>query len=145
MHINEYPPSPLRRPIIDVCVRSACQHNVDGMGKSLVKLGKPSGTCACDRNACAHTSIILASTPPPPPAPLSATAPPPARPKGLFGRGLSTRILANGLQSMVFTVVWRYLHDKYVVPWREAAELREGESLGGTVGSRRSSDRSRQS
>lgn len=44
---------------------------------------------------------------------------------GLFGRGLSTRILANGLQSMVFTVVWRYLHDKYVVPWREAAELRE--------------------
>eukprot|EP00752_Nemacystus_decipiens_P004527 g4134.t1 len=49
---------------------------------------------------------------------------------GLFGRGLSTRILANGLQSMLFTVVWRYLHDKYVVPRREAAESREATARG---------------
>lgn len=34
--------------------------------------------------------------------------------QGLFGRGLRTRILTNGLQSILFTVVWRYLHDKYV-------------------------------
>jgi hypothetical protein len=26
-----------------------------------------------------------------------------------FTRGLSTRIVANGLQSIIFTVVWRYL------------------------------------
>ncbi|CAM9099308.1 unnamed protein product [Pylaiella littoralis] len=49
---------------------------------------------------------------------------------GLFGRGLSTRILANGLQSMLFTVVWRYLHDKYVVPTQKAADLREEKNLG---------------
>lgn len=29
--------------------------------------------------------------------------------KGLFGRGLRTRILGNGFQSIVFTVVWRGL------------------------------------
>lgn len=29
--------------------------------------------------------------------------------KGLFGRGLLTRILANGIQSMLFTVIWKYL------------------------------------
>ena len=27
--------------------------------------------------------------------------------KGLFGRGLRTRIFANGFQSVVFTVAWR--------------------------------------
>ena len=32
--------------------------------------------------------------------------------KGLFGRGLKTRILANALQSMIFTVVWRALAEK---------------------------------
>jgi hypothetical protein len=31
---------------------------------------------------------------------------------GLFGRGLVTRIFANGLQSIVFTVAWRYLKDR---------------------------------
>jgi Mitochondrial carrier protein len=31
--------------------------------------------------------------------------------KGLFGRGLRTRIYANALQSVVFTVVWRGLID----------------------------------
>jgi len=30
---------------------------------------------------------------------------------GLFGRGLQTRIFANALQSIVFTVVWRGLKD----------------------------------
>jgi len=29
--------------------------------------------------------------------------------RGLFGRGLRTRIVGNGLQSIVFTVVWRWL------------------------------------
>ena len=29
--------------------------------------------------------------------------------QGLLFRGLSTRILVNGLQSMLFTVVWRYI------------------------------------
>ena len=31
--------------------------------------------------------------------------------KGLFGRGLRTRIYANALQSLVFTIVWRGLTD----------------------------------
>ena len=31
--------------------------------------------------------------------------------QGLFGRGLRTRIFANALQSIVFTVVWRGLKD----------------------------------
>lgn len=31
--------------------------------------------------------------------------------KGLFGRGLRTRIYANALQSVVFTIVWRGLID----------------------------------
>jgi len=29
--------------------------------------------------------------------------------KGLFGRGLKTRIIANGIQSVIFTVIWRGL------------------------------------
>lgn len=32
---------------------------------------------------------------------------------GLFGRGLRTRIIANALQSLVFTVVWRWLAEQY--------------------------------
>lgn len=31
--------------------------------------------------------------------------------RGLFGRGLRTRIIANGFQSVVFTIVWRGLSD----------------------------------
>ena len=31
--------------------------------------------------------------------------------KGLFGRGLKTRILANGLQGIVFSVLWKLLLD----------------------------------
>ena len=33
--------------------------------------------------------------------------------KGLFGRGLRTRILANALQSVVFTIVWRGLAERW--------------------------------
>ena len=32
---------------------------------------------------------------------------------GLFGRGLSTRIITNGMQGMLFTVIWRYLEKEY--------------------------------
>ena len=31
--------------------------------------------------------------------------------KGLFGRGLKTRILTNGLQSLMFTVLWKLFLD----------------------------------
>ena len=30
---------------------------------------------------------------------------------GLFGRGLRTRILANGLQSLMFAVLWKYFQE----------------------------------
>jgi len=33
--------------------------------------------------------------------------------RGLFGRGLRTRILANAVQSMVFTVLWRGLSERW--------------------------------
>ena len=32
---------------------------------------------------------------------------------GLFGRGLKTRILANGLQGMMFSVLWKYFMEKF--------------------------------
>lgn len=32
-------------------------------------------------------------------------------PAGLFGRGLKTRILANGLQGLTFTVLWKYFEE----------------------------------
>jgi hypothetical protein len=35
---------------------------------------------------------------------------------GLFGRGLKTRILANGLQGLMFSVLWRFFQDLYVSP-----------------------------
>ena len=35
--------------------------------------------------------------------------------KGLFGRGLKTRIFANALQSIVFTVIWRSLAERWKV------------------------------
>jgi hypothetical protein len=31
--------------------------------------------------------------------------------KGLFGRGLKTRILANGLQGLMFSVLWKLFMD----------------------------------
>ncbi|GKZ00103.1 hypothetical protein MPSEU_000963700 [Mayamaea pseudoterrestris] len=33
--------------------------------------------------------------------------------KGLFGRGLGTRVMANAIQSVVFTVIWRSLADRH--------------------------------
>ena len=33
--------------------------------------------------------------------------------RGLFGRGLRTRIFANALQSMIFTVIWRALAERW--------------------------------
>jgi hypothetical protein len=33
--------------------------------------------------------------------------------RGLFGRGLGTRIFANALQSIVFTVIWRGLAERW--------------------------------
>ena len=43
--------------------------------------------------------------------------------KGLFGRGLRTRLYANALQSLVFTVIWRGLSDY----WRRKSEDRQSE------------------
>jgi hypothetical protein len=34
--------------------------------------------------------------------------------KGLFGRGLKTRIIANGLQGLLFSVLWKLFLDLYV-------------------------------
>lgn len=31
--------------------------------------------------------------------------------RGLFGRGLKTRILANGLQGLMFSILWRFFMD----------------------------------
>ena len=32
---------------------------------------------------------------------------------GLFGRGLKTRILANGVQGLMFSVLWKYFDEKF--------------------------------
>ena len=32
---------------------------------------------------------------------------------GLLGRGLKTRIITNGLQGIIFTIVWKYLQESY--------------------------------
>lgn len=34
--------------------------------------------------------------------------------KGLFGRGLKTRIIANGLQGLLFSILWKLFLDLYV-------------------------------
>jgi len=38
--------------------------------------------------------------------------------RGLFGRGLKTRILANGLQGLMFSVLWRFFMDL----WKEKTQ-----------------------
>lgn len=43
--------------------------------------------------------------------------------RGLFGRGLSTRIYCNAIQSIVFTVIWRALADR----WHEKKQSRDPE------------------
>lgn len=42
--------------------------------------------------------------------------------KGLFGRGLRTRIMANALQSIVFTVIWRGLSERWSPKNRDGEE-----------------------
>ena len=32
---------------------------------------------------------------------------------GLFGRGLKTRIMINGLQGTIFTICWKFIQDDY--------------------------------
>ena len=32
---------------------------------------------------------------------------------GLFGRGLKTRILTNGLQGIIFTITWKFIEEKF--------------------------------
>ena len=44
--------------------------------------------------------------------------------RGLFLRGLGTKIISNGVQAMLFTVVWRYLQE---VIERRQAERRKKE------------------
>jgi hypothetical protein len=34
-------------------------------------------------------------------------------PKGLFGRGLKTRIATNGMQGLMFSVLWKMFEDLY--------------------------------
>lgn len=34
--------------------------------------------------------------------------------RGLFGRGLKTRIIANGLQGLMFSILWKLFMDMYV-------------------------------
>ena len=34
--------------------------------------------------------------------------------RGLFGRGLKTRILANGLQGLMFSILWKLFMDMWV-------------------------------
>lgn len=40
---------------------------------------------------------------------------------GLFGRGLKTKILANGLQGLMFTVLWRLGQDYWAKTTGEEA------------------------
>jgi hypothetical protein len=41
--------------------------------------------------------------------------------QGLFGRGLKTRIVANGMQGMLFTIIWKGLEDK----WKETQDAKK--------------------
>jgi hypothetical protein len=41
--------------------------------------------------------------------------------RGLFGRGLKTRIIANGLQGILFSVLWRLFQDLCVL--RDCASI----------------------
>jgi hypothetical protein len=44
--------------------------------------------------------------------------------RGLFFRGLGTRLLTNGLQGMMFTVIWRFLEDAW--KQHERAQSKQG-------------------
>lgn len=41
--------------------------------------------------------------------------------RGLFGRGLRTRIMGNALQSILFTVIWRGLAQR----WQQAKQVEQ--------------------
>lgn len=41
--------------------------------------------------------------------------------RGLFGRGLRTRIMGNALQSILFTVIWRGLAQR----WQQAKQIEQ--------------------
>ena len=45
--------------------------------------------------------------------------------RGLFGRGLKTRILGNALQSIIFTVIWRGLSERWKRKEEEEEEVAE--------------------
>jgi hypothetical protein len=53
--------------------------------------------------------------------------------RGLFGRGLKTRIFANALQSIVFTVIWRGLAERWRGPTDASGS--KGDSSVGNDGS----------
>ena len=44
---------------------------------------------------------------------------------GLMFRGLTTKVISNGLQAMLFTVIWRYLQD--VIERRQQAKKKSAE------------------
>lgn len=52
--------------------------------------------------------------------------------KGLFGRGLRTRLLANALQSLVFTVIWRGLADHWGNKNNKSSDQNNRDLQGGT-------------
>jgi len=49
--------------------------------------------------------------------------------KGLFGRGLRTRVLANSIQSIVFIVIWRGLAER----WEQTDENDNSSEIGATT------------
>ena len=53
--------------------------------------------------------------------------------KGLFGRGLKTRILGNALQSILFTVIWRSLSERWTRQDYEEEGIREQEIIGSDI------------
>lgn len=53
--------------------------------------------------------------------------------KGLFGRGLKTRIVGNALQSILFTVIWRSLSERWARQDEEEEGIREQEIIGSDI------------
>jgi len=53
--------------------------------------------------------------------------------RGLFGRGLKTRICCNALQSVLFTIVWRGLAERWSTPDDTSSETASEESSSPSV------------
>lgn len=51
--------------------------------------------------------------------------------KGLFGRGLKTRYLANGLQGLLFSVLWKAFADLLDKRWSSGGGEGPGDVGGG--------------